>query len=140
MDDYVCNAGEVVVPLPTSVQSLHNSNDHDASGTASRIHDRIGIHDTRYPISSSIANVVGKETSTKKRGNNSRKRKVENIFSNQEVTSSTFFSPSDFLDFVSKSTIMMLCVYIYIYILSTNNKRIFHLGHEIGTESAFFLK
>nr|XP_019710599.1 transcription factor bHLH76 isoform X2 [Elaeis guineensis] len=79
MDDYVCNAGDLV-PLPTSMQSLNNSNDHDTSGTASYIHDQIGIHDTRPPIISSIANDAGKETSTK----NSRKRKVENI-SNQKV-------------------------------------------------------
>lgn len=84
MDDYVCNAGDLV-PLPTSMQSLNNSHDHDTSGTASYIHDHIGIHDARYPITSSIAIVAGKETiSTKKRDNNPRKRKVENI-SNQKV-------------------------------------------------------
>ncbi|KAG1366291.1 hypothetical protein COCNU_13G000810 [Cocos nucifera] len=84
MEDYVCNSGDLV-PLPTSMQSLNNSNDHDTSGaTASYIHDHGGIHDARYPITSSIAIVAGKETSTKKRDNNPRKRKVENI-SNQKV-------------------------------------------------------
>ncbi|XP_008795935.2 transcription factor BHLH094-like [Phoenix dactylifera] len=68
----VCNAGDLV-PLPTSMQSLQNSNDHDTSG----------IHGTRHPITS-IANVSGNETGTKKWGNNSRKRKVENS-SNQKV-------------------------------------------------------
>ncbi|KAG1342786.1 transcription factor bHLH63 [Cocos nucifera] len=80
-----------IVPLPTPMQSLHNTNDRKGSGNISYIHNQIGSHGNGWPnlactkyFAIGAATTGEEETSIKEQSDNSRKRKVEKI-SNQKV-------------------------------------------------------
>lgn len=99
-----------IVPPPTSMQSLHNIDDHERS----YIHHQIGSHGNGLPnlastkyVTIGAATIAEEETSIKEQSKSTRKRKFENI-SNQQVILIIPLSVNFFkiLRHVSSSTIL----------------------------------